>query len=136
MPFYLSFWEADPDGEVDWVPQGARQTSTWAAVDLRPRGTEGGRCLLWTDVAVVGPDLVELPDLDAGLSNQQAKAVSDALGVANGKIRGHTTRTLTGAVLTDLAADLGVPELPPESDGVRRVRIGGAGAVWDEGRDT
>lgn len=136
MPFYLSAWEGSGTAEDGFTPQGASQASAWAAADLRPDSTSGsGRCLLWTDVDVTGTGLIELPALDTELSTPQANAVSNALGIARGRIVGHTTRTLAGALLTAMAADLGIPELRGGRDGVRRVRMGLAGVVWDEERD-
>lgn len=142
MPYYLAPWEFDPD-EGAFVPQGARGASEWAAIDLRSDATVvDGYCLLWSKTGVQGDGLIQLPDvnadtpdLDRELPNQRADEAADALGVGKGKVRGRSTRSLISGSLTDLAADLGLNEVQPERDGVRRIHMGGAGVVWDEGRD-
>lgn len=143
MPYYLATWEGSGTDEDGFVPQGSADATNWAAVDLRPDATvSSGRCLLWTDKGVTGADLIQLPDanadnpdIDAKMPDSVADDVANALGIASSKVRGRSTRSLVGGALTDLAADIGVKELRAERDGVRRVRMGGAGLVWDEERD-
>lgn len=142
MPYYLAPWEFDSD-EGAFVPQGASGASVWAAVDLRSDATVAdGYCLLWSKTGLTGDGLIQLPDvnadqpdLDRELPRSRADEVAAALGVAKGKMRGRSTRTLIAGALTDLASDLGINEVRPDRDGVRRIRMGGAGVVWDEGRD-
>lgn len=142
MPYYLATWEFDSE-EGSFVPQGARGASEWAAIDLRSDATSSfGRCLLWTKEGITGSDLIQLPDanannpnLDQTMPNNKADEVANALGLTNDKARGRSTRSLIKGSLTDLAADLGINEVQPERDGVRRIHMGGAGVVWDEGRD-
>lgn len=142
MPWYLAPFDGDGT-EAPFRPRGTDGISGWAAVDLRADSTQqSGRCLLWTSQGVTGDGLVQLPepntaDPDPGvtLPDSVADNVASALGLANSKIRGRSSRTLIAGVVTDLAADLGIKEVAPEADGVRRVRMGDAGVVWDEERD-
>lgn len=143
MPYYLAPVVGSGTNDDPFRPQGSDGASKWAAVDLRADATQAaGHVLLWTKEGITGDGLIQLPDtnadqpdLDRELPRSRADQVADALGVAKGKMRGRSTRTLIAGALTDLAADLGINEVRAELDGVRRIRMGPAGVVWDEERD-
>lgn len=141
MPFYLAPWEGAGTTPDPFRPQGA--DGQWAAVDLRSDATlVDGYCLLWSKTGLTGDGLIQLPDanadnpdLDKTMPDSASDECADALGIARSKVRGRSTRSFIGGAVTDLAADIGIPELRAELDGVRRVRMGAAGVVWDEERD-
>lgn len=142
MPFYLAPWDGTGTEDDPFHPRGV-DGGDWAAVDLRPDASRGdGWCLLWSRAAVQGDGLIQLPnvnadqpDLDRELPTQRADEAADALGLDRARVRGRSTRSLIAGALTDLAEELGVNPARAERDGVRRIRMGGAGVVWDEERD-
>lgn len=143
MPFYLAPFEGSGIVDDPYRPQGVDGASEWAAVDLRANATlPDGYCLLWTKEGITGPDVIRLPDdnasnpdLDQTMPDSKSDEVASALDLVNSKVRGRSTRTLISGSLTDLAADLAINEVRAERDGVRRIRMGGAGVVWEEERD-